>query len=216
MAIWNMAPQHREFQSRLDDAKRLRLYTQSVVSKHHALEASLAKAKSKLKRLKQEAKDGTEKIERVEKERDKAKKEAKVARLAAMATSKAKVRVEDNLAWVRDALAAEEDGHGLEVEVARLTVERTSLLLDLEASRDETFSLHSHTGKDKEAMVEDYQKALEKIYPYDYKYCVFKHGICGDRPRIPDDMPDSANPLPLEFFANLGCPPCVNSRRNQG
>ena len=178
------------------------------MSKHHALEASLAKAKSKLKRLKQEAKDGTEKIERVEKERDKAKQEAKVPRLAAMATSEAKVRVEDNLAWVRDALAAaEEDGHGLE---------RTSLLLDLEASRDEVFDLHSQTGKDKEAMVEDYQKALEQIFPYDYKYCVFKHGICGDRPRIPDDMPDSANPLPLEFFANLGCPPCVNSRRNQG
>ena len=34
---------------------------------------------------------------------------------------------------------------------------------------------------------------------------MFKHGIRGDRPRIPDGMPDSTNPLPQEFFANLGC-----------
>ena len=60
-----MARQHRDFRSQLDDAERLRLYAQSAVSKHQALEASLAKAESKLKRLKQEAKDGAEKIERV-------------------------------------------------------------------------------------------------------------------------------------------------------
>ena len=56
-------------------------------------------------------------------------------------------------------------------------------------------------------MVEDYQKALEHIFAYSYGYCVFKHGIHGDRPRILDGMPDSANPLSLEFFENLGCPP---------
>ena len=44
-----MARQHREFQSRLDDAKKLRLYAQLVVSKQQALDASLAKAKSKAK-----------------------------------------------------------------------------------------------------------------------------------------------------------------------
>ena len=40
---------------------------------------------------------------------------------------------------------------------------------------------------------------------------MFKHGICGDRPRIPDGMPDSTNPLPPEFFANLGCPPALTA-----
>ena len=35
---------------------------------------------------------------------------------------------------------------------------------------------------------------------------MFKHDIHGDRPRIPDGMPDSADPFPPEFFANLGCP----------
>ena len=31
---------------------------------------------------------------------------------------------------------------------------------------------------------------------------MFKNNICGDRPEIPDGMPDFANPLPLEFFIN--------------
>ena len=55
-----------------------------------------------------------------------------MAHLAAMAAGEAKARVEDELARMRDALAAtEEDGRGLEAEVALLTVEWTSLLLEL-------------------------------------------------------------------------------------
>ena len=43
-----------------------------------------------------------------------------MARLAAVAVGDAKARVEDDLTRVQDALAAaEEDGHGLEAEVAR-------------------------------------------------------------------------------------------------
>ena len=63
MAIRNMARQYREFQSRLDDTERLWLYAQSAVSKHQALDASLAKVESKLKCLKQEAKTFVENIE---------------------------------------------------------------------------------------------------------------------------------------------------------
>ena len=144
IAIRNMAPQHREFQSRLDDAERLWLYTQSAISKHQALDASLAKAESKRKHWKQEAKADAKKIERAEKERDKAKQEAKVVRLAAVIAVKAKARAEDDLTRVQDALAVEEkDECELEVEVSRLTIERTSLLLELEASRDEVSALHS-------------------------------------------------------------------------
>ena len=152
-----MVHQYREFQSRLDDADRLQLYAQSVVSKHQALDASLAKAKSKEQYWKQEAKACAEKIEQVEKERDEAKQEAKVARLAAIAAGKAKARAEDDLVRIQDALAtAEEDGQGLEAKVARLTVKRTSLLLELETFRDEVSTLHSQVDKDKEVMVEDY------------------------------------------------------------
>ena len=109
----------------------------------------------------------------------------------------------------------EEDGCWLEAKVACLTIERMSLLLELEASRDEVSALHSQVGKDKEAMVEDYQKALEEIFAYGNGCCVFKHGIRSDRPRIPDGMPDSVDPIPLEFFANLGCPPGPNTCRGQ-
>ena len=122
------------------------------------------------KHWKQETKVDVEKIERVEKERDEAKQDAKVTRLETVAASKDKTRVEDDLTRVQDALAAaEEDRHGLEAEVARLTVERTSLLLELEASREKVFVLHSQVGKDKEAMVEDYQKSLKQIFAYGYR-----------------------------------------------
>ena len=67
-------------------------------------------------------------------------------------------------------------------------------------------SLHSQAGKDKEAMEEDYQKALELIFAYGYECCVFKHNICGDQPKVPGGMPYSSDPLSLEFFVNLRCP----------
>ena len=62
-------------------------------------------------------------------------------------------------------------------------------------------SLHSQAGKDKEAM-----EALELIFAYSYGCCAFKHVIYGDQPEIPDGMPNSVNPLPLEFFVNSRCP----------
>ena len=101
----------------------MRLYAQSAISKHHDLNASLAKAKSKLKHWEREAKVGAENIQRAEKERDKAKQEAKVARLTVVAAGDVKARVEDDLIRVLDALAAvKEDGRRLEAKVACLAV----------------------------------------------------------------------------------------------
>ena len=138
----------------------------------------------------------------------KAKQEAKVVRLLAVATGEAKARAKDDLTRARDALAAaEEDERRLEAEVGFLEVERTSFLLELEASKDEVSSLHSQANKDKEAMEEDYHKDLEQIFAYGYGCCAFKHTICGDQPGIPDGMPNSIDPLPPEFFENLGCSP---------
>ena len=207
MDIPNISLYHREFQSQLDHSEKLRLYTQSVVSKHQALDASLAKTESKSKHWKREVKSCAEKIERVEKERDIVKQEDKVARLAALTVGEAKARAEDDLIRARDALPAmEEDERWLEAEVACLTVEQTTLLLELKASRDEVSAFHSQAGKDKKAMVEDYQKALEQIFTYGYKCYAFKHSIRSDRPRIPNGMLDSAHPLPPKFFENLGRP----------
>ena len=135
----------------------------------------------------------------MEKERDEAKQEAKVAHLTAVVAGDAKARAEDELTRALDALAAkEEDGRRLEADVARLAVERTSLLLELEASKYEVSSLHSQASKDKEAIEEDYQKALKPIFAYGYGCCAFKHNIYGDHPRILDGMPDSADPLSCE------------------
>ena len=73
-------------------------------------------------------------------------------------------------------------------------------------AKDEISSLHSQTRKDKEAMKEDYQKALEVIFAYGYGCCVFKHNICGDQPEVLDGMLDSSNPLPPKFFVSPKSP----------
>ena len=112
--------------------------------------------KSRSKHWEREARAGAKKIKRVDKEREKANQEAKVARLVATTSGDAKARVEDDLTEVLDALAtAKEDGHKSEAEIARLAVERTSLLLELKASKYQVSSLHSQAGKDKEAIEED-------------------------------------------------------------
>ena len=69
-----MARQHRELHLSLEDAEKLQLYAQSVVSKHHALDDALVKAKARSKHWKWEAKAGAEKITGAEKERMKPKK----------------------------------------------------------------------------------------------------------------------------------------------
>ena len=100
-----------------------------------------------------------------------------------------------------------------EAKVASLEVERTSLMLEVGATKDEVSSLQSQVGKNKATMEEDYQKVLELIFTYGYRCCMFKHNICGDQPEVPDDMPDSSDPLPPEFFANPRCPPDPSSHR---
>ena len=129
--------------------------------------------------------------------------------------SDARAKLEGELARVKDALAtaeeakaiAKEDRCKVESEATRLEVDRTFLLLELGTVKDEVSSLLSQAGKDKEAMEEEYQKALEVIFAYEYGCCVFKHNIYGDRPEVLEGMPDSADPLHIEFFVNLGCSP---------
>ena len=106
-----------------------------------------------------------------------------------------------------------------EAETSRLEIERTSLLLELRATKDKVSSLHSRAGKDKEAMEDDYQKALEMIFNYGYRCCVFKHNICGDDLEVSDGMLDSSDLLPPDFFANLSVPltdPLPSDRKSAG
>ena len=88
-----------------------------------------------------------------------------------------------------------------------------SLLLELEASKDEVSSLHSQAGKDKEAMEEDYQNALELIFSYGYRCCAYKHIICGDLLGIQDGRPDSTDLIPPEFFCE---PTTLTTIESQG
>ena len=53
-------------------------------------------------------------------------------------------------------MAAEEARRKVEAETAHLEVERTSLLLDIEAAKDEVSSFQSQAGKNKEAIEKDY------------------------------------------------------------
>ena len=128
----------------MEDAKKLRLYTQSTASKHQALEDGLGKARSKDKYSKWKAKEGTEKATGVEKKRDEDKEKAQVSRLVVIAAGDAKARVEGDLANVQESLVAEKEAKcRAEVETTCLEVERTSLLLELVADKEEVFSLHS-------------------------------------------------------------------------
>ena len=141
----------------------------------------------------------------MEKERDDAKEKSKVARPAAVAAGDAKARVEGDLAEVQEALTtAEEARSRAEAKTALLEVERMSLLLKFGAAKDEVSSLHSKAGKDKDAMEEDYHKALEVIFAYGYGCCALKHNICGDQPEVAYGMPDSADPLPVGYKILVG------------
>ena len=161
-----------------------------------------------MKKKRDKAKEGTERATDVKKKRDKAKEEAQIARLVVVAAGDVRARTEYDMARVRDALAvAKEAKRKVEAEIAHLEVKRTSLLLELKVAKDKVSSLKSQAGKDKEAIKEDYQKALEVIFAYDYGCCMFRHNISRIQPKVLDGMPDSSNPLPPEFFPNPKCPP---------
>ena len=133
----------------------------------------------------------------------------------ATAARDAKARVEvDMTKALNSFVAAEEGGRKskakiafLEAEFSCVEAERMLLLLELEASKAKVSSLHAQESKDREDMKENYQGSLDLIFSYGYGCCAFKNNIYRDRPEIPDGMPNSANPLPLEFFVNPRCPP---------
>ena len=78
----------------------MRLYSQSVVSDHRALSASLVEAESNSRRWENEAKESVEKMARAEAERDAAHHGASLARMDADAVGSAKAKVESELARV--------------------------------------------------------------------------------------------------------------------
>ena len=64
VAIRNMALQHHEFELRLRDAERLRLYVQAGIAEREIQSASLKKAELACRRLELEAKESAERAAR--------------------------------------------------------------------------------------------------------------------------------------------------------
>ena len=78
-----MALQHHEFELRLRDAERLRLYVQAGLASREMQNASLKKAELACRCLELEAKESAERAARAEAERDAALHEAAMAKLSA-------------------------------------------------------------------------------------------------------------------------------------
>ena len=77
-----MALQHHEFELRLRDAVRLRLFVQASMEEREMQSASLKKAELECRRLKLEARESAKRAARAEAERDTTFHEAAMAKLA--------------------------------------------------------------------------------------------------------------------------------------
>ena len=175
-----MSYQHQEFHTRLRDAKRLRLYAQSIVFYHRALSASIAEVESSSRRWENEAKGSLEKMARAKAERDVARHDSSMARMDAEATGNARVKVESELARVQNALAvAEEARLKAKDEVSRLANEQVSLLLELGTCKDEVSAIRAEALKEKKALEEAYKEGFDVIFNYGYGCCAYAHNICG-------------------------------------
>ena len=108
-AIQNMALQHHEFELRLRDAERLRLYVQAGMAEREMQSALLKKAELACSRLELEAKEFAERAARAEAERDMACHEAVMAKLAIEGAVNTRAQIESELARVQLALALAEE-----------------------------------------------------------------------------------------------------------
>ena len=113
-----MALQHHEFELRLRDVKRLRLYVQSGMAERETQSASLKEAELTCRRLELEAKESTERAAWAEAERDAARHEVAMAKLQIEGAVNTRTQVESELARVQRALAVAENAF-LKVEFDR-------------------------------------------------------------------------------------------------
>ena len=181
-----MTYQHQEFQTRLRDAERLRLYAQSIVSDHKMLSASLAEAESSSRHWENEARGSIERMAHAEAERDATRHDALMARMDGNAAGSARTRVEFELARVKNALAAvEEVRRKADDEVSSLTDELVSLFLELRTCKDEISAIRAKALRENEALSEAYEEGFDVIFNYGYGYYAFAHNICGSQPEVP-------------------------------
>ena len=169
-----MALQHHEFELRLRDAERLRLYVQSGMAEREMQSASLKEVELACRRLKLEVKESSQRAARSEAERDVAFHEVAMAKLATEGAVNTRAHIEFELARVQHALAIEENAlrraeseHGVaqetlalageayrkvEEENSRLTDERPSLVMELETLKDDFAAYREKAVANKETM----------------------------------------------------------------
>ena len=95
-----MALQHHEFELRLRDAERLRLFVQASMEEQEMRDASLKKAELECRHLELEAKESAERAARAEAKRETALHEAAMAKLAPKGAFNTRVQIETELARV--------------------------------------------------------------------------------------------------------------------
>ena len=110
-AVRNMALQHHEFELRLRDAERLRLYVRAGMVEREMRSATLKKAELACRRLEMEARESAERAARSEAERDTACHEAAMAKLAIEGAVNTRAQIESELARVQRALDLAEEAH---------------------------------------------------------------------------------------------------------
>ena len=103
-----MALQHHEFELRLRDAERLRLYVQSRMAKQKMQSASLKEAELACHHLELGAKESAKRATRAKAERDAARYEAAMAKLEIKGDVNTQAQVESELTWVQSVVAVTE------------------------------------------------------------------------------------------------------------
>ena len=169
-----MALQHHEFELRLRDVERLRLFVQADMVEREMQSASLKKAELACRRLELEAREFDEKAAQAESERDAACHEAAMAKLAIEGAVNTRVQIELELTRVQRALALAEEArwraefeHGAaqealatvgeackkaEEENSHLADEKFALVLKLGALKDDFAAFQEKAAADREAM----------------------------------------------------------------
>ena len=127
---------------------------------------------------------------------------------ALAASEDARRTMESELDVAQQALATSGEAcQTVEEEASRLTDERVSLLVELGASKYEISSFRVEVAKEQKASEEECDVGFEAIFNYGYECCTFVHNIWGSKPKIPNGMSSTSEPLTPEFFVNPRCPP---------
>ena len=118
-----------------------------------------------------------------------------------------RLKAKSELDSVQQALAvAREACRKAEEEIRRLTDEQLSLIMELGLSKEEFTAFQAKAIAEMKAMEEEFNTTSDVIFNYGYNYCAFAHDICGSKPMILAEMPNTSEPLPLEFVINSQCP----------